>query len=148
MSAPWFNLFVIVCTSIRNCFLSTVQIQKSACLRSSNFFDCLTFEDGTDMLFETSVTSYKSRLRNIFKDRGPHLHRSGSLKSCKRTVCVCRGSCVLSLSVPQKVALVLTLVCHHLLINTCSVHCVNKITYQLLLRRFSVFTDTIIRGSV
>jgi hypothetical protein len=37
---------------------------------------------------ETSVTNYKSRLRDILKDRGPHLHRSGSLKSCKRTVCL------------------------------------------------------------
>jgi len=72
-------------------------------MRSSVFFDRLTSEDGTDMLFETLVTYYKSRLGNILKDRGPLLHRSGSLKSCKRAVCVCRGSCVLSWSVQQKV---------------------------------------------
>jgi hypothetical protein len=55
---------------------------------------------------------------------------------------------VLSWSLPQKVAQVLPLVYHHLFTNTCAVHWVNKITYQLLLRRFSVFTDTIIKGPV
>jgi len=42
---------------------------------------------------ETSVTNYKSRLRNTLKDRGPHLHRSGSLKPCNRTVCLSRLVC-------------------------------------------------------
>ena len=42
---------------------------------------CLTFEGGADIFLETLGKRYPSTLRNIPKERRPHLHRGGSLKS-------------------------------------------------------------------
>jgi hypothetical protein len=43
--------------------------------------DCLTLEDGTDRLSETSVRNYHSTLRKIPEERGSHLHRNRNLRS-------------------------------------------------------------------
>jgi hypothetical protein len=42
-------------------------------LTFQGFLDCLTFDDGTDKLSEISATNYQSTLRNIPKQRIPHL---------------------------------------------------------------------------
>jgi len=46
------------------------------------FLDCLTIEDGADMLFR-NVGSYQSVLRNISEKRRSNLYRGGSLNSRK-----------------------------------------------------------------
>jgi len=43
---------------------------------------------------ESSVTDYKSTLRNILEEPRPHLRRDGKLKSRKKAVCDVRGGLV------------------------------------------------------
>jgi hypothetical protein len=45
------------------------------------FFDCLTFENGMERLYETSANNHQSTLRTITEERRSDLHRSGSLQS-------------------------------------------------------------------